>query len=55
MDANTKYLYDLSTLYESGVDPYEELYQSLLAQGFSEIDAAHETALYMNMICDMMD
>lgn len=55
MDANLKYLYDLSMLYESGVDPYEQFYQSLLAQGLSELDACHETALFMNMVCDMMD
>ncbi|MNE73284.1 hypothetical protein D3C80_1692850 [compost metagenome] len=55
MDANLKYLYDLSMQHKAGRDPYEELYQSLLAQGLSEFDASHETALFMNMICDMMD
>ncbi|MNW44644.1 hypothetical protein D3C74_218820 [compost metagenome] len=54
-DANIKYLHDLSMLYESGVDPYEEFYKSLLDQGFSEFDACHETALFMNTVCDMMD
>lgn len=55
MDANLKYLYDLSMLHEAGHNVYDEFYQSLLAQGMTEFDACHETALYMNMICDMMD
>ncbi|MNO43393.1 hypothetical protein D3C76_336130 [compost metagenome] len=54
-NANIKYLYELSKINDNGRDPYEQFKQSLLEQGFSEIDACHETALYMNMICDMMD
>ncbi|GGF86681.1 hypothetical protein [Paenibacillus aceti] len=55
MNNNIKFLHELSLLGDSGVDPYEEFKQSLLAQGVNELDATHETALFMNMVCDMMD
>lgn len=52
IDADTLYLDKLS---QCDGDPYEYYKQILLDQGLSEMDACHETALFMNMICDMMD
>ncbi|WP_154665957.1 hypothetical protein [Paenibacillus pinihumi] len=53
LDLNTlNYLHRLS-VYDG--DPYEDFKQQLLAQGFSEMDACHETANFMNTICNLMD